>query len=154
MHDGLARHAGIWAVLGLSTEFWKTEFWRGIEVPDYQFTSRADFMTNFMEAVFGAMDPNALLVMGWKWQHGDVTRHTDGDLAKALGRITSRTMVMPIDEDMFFPVRDCAAEQALVPSSELRVLPSIAGHFGLFGFEQTYLDAVDAGLRDLLDTPV
>jgi len=56
VHDGLARHAGIWAVMGLSTEFWKTEFWRGIEVPDYQFTSRDDFMTNFMEAVFGAMD--------------------------------------------------------------------------------------------------
>lgn len=153
VHAGLARHAGIWAVMGLSTEFWKTEFWRGIQVPDYQFTSRDDFMTNFMEAVFGAMDPNALLVMGRKWQHGDVTRHTGGDLAAALGRITARTMVMPIDEDMFFPVRDCAAEQALVPDSELRVLPSVAGHFGLFGFEQTYLDAVDNGLRDLLATP-
>ena len=28
---GLRRHAGIWSVVGLSTEFWKTEFWRGIE---------------------------------------------------------------------------------------------------------------------------
>lgn len=27
---GLHRHADIWAVLGLTTEFWKTEFWRGI----------------------------------------------------------------------------------------------------------------------------
>ncbi len=150
---GLRRHAGIWALLGLSTEFWRTEFWRGIEVPDHVFSSTEDFQRNFMEAVFSAMDPNALLTMAWKWQHGDVSRHTGGDLEAALGRITARTFVMPIDEDMFFPVRDCAAEQALVPGSELRVLHSIAGHFGLFGFEQTYLDEVDAALGELLATP-
>ena len=149
---GLRRHAGIWSVVGLSTEFWKTEFWRGIEVPDYEFTSMEDFQTNFVEAVFTAMDPNALLSMGWKWQRGDVAKHTGGDLAAALGRITARTFVMPIDEDMFFPVRDGAAEQALVPGSELRVLHTVAGHFGLFGFEQTYLDEVDANLKELFAT--
>ena len=146
---GLRRHAGIWSVVGLSTEFWRTEFWRGIEVPDYQFTSMEDFQTNFVEAVFTAMDPNALLAMGWKWQRGDVAKHTGGDLAAALGRITAKTFVMPIDEDMFFPVRDCAAEQAMVPGSELRVLHTVAGHFGLFGFEQSYLDEVDGNLKEL-----
>ena len=146
---GLRRHAGIWSVVGLSTEFWRTEFWRGIEVPDYQFTSMEDFQTNFVEAVFTAMDPNALLAMGWKWQRGDVAKHTGGDLAAALGRITAKTFVMPIDEDMFFPVRDSAAEQAMVPGSELRVLHTVAGHFGLFGFEQSYLDEVDGNLNEL-----
>jgi homoserine O-acetyltransferase len=146
---GLRRHAGIWSVVGLSTQFWKTEFWRGIEVPDYRFTSTEDFQTNFVEAVFTAMDPNALLSMGWKWQRGDVAKHTAGDLAAALGRITARTFVMPIDEDMVFPVRDCAAEQAMVPGSELRVLHTVAGHFGLFGFEQSYLEEVDANLKEL-----
>lgn len=154
VHDGLARHAGIWSVMGLSTKFWKTEFWRGIVIDDVSYRSVEEFQTGFMEGVFCAMDPNALLSMGWKWQRGDVTRHTGGDLAEALGRVTAKMFVMPIDEDMFFPVRDCAAEQALVPGSELRVLPSIAGHFGLFGFEQTFLDAVDSALRDLLNAPV
>ena len=56
---------------------------------------------------FTAMDPNDLLTMAWKWQRGDVARHTGGDLAAALGRITAKTFVMPIDEDMFFPPRDC-----------------------------------------------
>jgi homoserine O-acetyltransferase len=152
VNAGLRRHAGIWSVVGLSTEFWKTEFWRGIEVPDYQFTSMEDFQTNFVEAVFTAMDPNALLAMGWKWQRGDVAKHTGGDLAAALGRITAKTFVMPIDEDMFFPVRDCAAEQALVPGSELRVLHTVTGHFGLFGFEQSYLDEVDGNLKELFAT--
>jgi homoserine O-acetyltransferase len=151
---GLRRHAGIWSVVGLSTEFWRSEFWRGIQVPDHTFTSMADFQTNFMEAVFTEMDPNALLRMGWKWQRGDVTRHTGGDLAAALGRITAKMFVMPIDEDMFFPVRDCSREQELVPGSELRVLHTVAGHFGLFGFEQSYLDEVDANLAELLATPV
>src|SRR5699024_5760582 len=30
--EGLRRHADIWAVMGLSTEFWKTEFWRNVEM--------------------------------------------------------------------------------------------------------------------------
>ncbi|MEX2291854.1 MAG: alpha/beta fold hydrolase [Mycobacteriales bacterium] len=147
---GLRRHADIWAVLGLSTQFWKTEFWRGITVGDTSFSTMEEFLEGFIEAVFSQMDPNALLTMAWKWQRGDVARNTGGDLAAALGRITAKTFVMPIDEDMFFPVRDCAAEQQLIPNSELRVLPSIAGHFGLFGFEQTYLDAVDRNLSELL----
>jgi len=150
---GLRRHAMIWSIMGLSTEFWKTEFWRGISLDgETYFKTKEEFQEGFMETVFCAMDPNDLLSMAWKWQRGDVARLTDGDLAAALGGITAKTFVMPIDEDMFFPVRDCAAEQSLIKGSELRVLPSIAGHFGLFGFEQTYLDAVDANLRELLDS--
>ena len=41
------------------------------------------------------MDRNDLLTMMWKWQRGDVARHTGGDLAAALGRITAKTFVMP-----------------------------------------------------------
>ena len=152
--DGLRRHADIWTLLGLSTEFWKTEFWRGIVIEETRFTSLQEFLDGFVRPVFLAMDPNALLTMGWKWQHGDVARHTDGDLAAALGRITATTFVMPIDEDMFFPPRDCAAEQALVANSELRTLHTVAGHWGLFGFEPSYLAEVDANLSELLATPV
>ena len=151
---GLRRHAGIWSVVGLSTEFWKTEFWRGIEVPDYQFTSMEDFQTNFVEAVFTAMDPNALLSMGWKWQRGDVAKHTGGDLAAALGRITAKTFVIPIDEDMFFPIRDHEPEQALIANSELRVVNDVLGHLGLFGIAPTWIGQIDRHLGDLLATPV
>ena len=61
---------------------------------------------------------------------------------------------MPIESDMFFPPRDCQAEQELTPGAELRVLHTIAGHFGLFGFEQSYLDEVDAHLKELLASEV
>lgn len=150
---GLGRHADIWAVLGLSTDFWKSGFWKSIPMLDGETTDDFEaFQAGFVRALFRLMDPDALLSMAWKWQRGDVARNTDGDLAAALGRITATMFVMPLDHDMFFPVADCAAEQELTPGSELRVLPSIAGHFGLFGFEQTYVDEVDRNLSELLAT--
>ena len=153
---GLARHADIWAVMGLTTDFWKIEFWRTVPAiaPGLEFSTFEEFQQNFMRFLFGLMDPNALLVMGWKWQRGDVARHAGGDLAAALARVTAKTYVMPISSDMFFPPRDCATEQVLTPNSELRILPSVAGHFGLFGWEETYVEALDANLHELLATDV
>lgn len=147
--DGLTRHAHIWAIMGFSTEFWKQEVWRALE-----FDSKEAFLEGFLEPYFTVMDPNDLLAMAWKWQRGDVARHTGGDLAAALGRITAKTFVMPIDEDMFFPPRDCKAEQALVPNSELRVVEDILGHLGLFGVAPTYMPQIDRHLADLLATQV
>jgi homoserine O-acetyltransferase len=148
VREGLARHAKLWAVMGLSTEFFKQEQWRTLG-----FTSLEDFQIGFMEAYFNPMDPNDLLRMAWKWQRGDVSRHTGGDLAAALGRIRAKTFVIPIDEDMLFPVRDCKAEQELIPNSELRVIESISGHLGLFNLEPGYMEQVDGHLGELLDSP-
>lgn len=148
--DGLKRHADIWAVMGLSTEFYQQEKWKmfGVETAE-QFTN------GFLQPLFQSLDPNSLLTMGWKWQRGDVSRHTNGDLAAALGRITAKVIVMPIDEDMFFPVRDCAAEQALIPNSELKIISSICGHFGLFGADGAeYFNQIDQHLSELLASEV
>ncbi|MCW0212006.1 MAG: alpha/beta fold hydrolase [Pseudonocardia sp.] len=145
---GLERHAGIWAVMGFSTEFWKQEVWRALD-----FDSKEAFVEGFLEPYFTAMDPNDLLCMMWKWQRGDVARHTGGDLDAALGRITARTFVMPIDEDMFFPVRDCRAEQARIKTSELRVVEDVLGHLGLFAVSPTYMPQIDQHLGDLLNSP-
>jgi homoserine O-acetyltransferase len=148
---GLRRHAMIWAVVGFSTEFWKTEAWRTIEVDGVTFSTMDEYQA-FREALYCEMDPNALLSMAWKWQRGDVTRHTGGDLRAALGSITAKTFVMPIDEDMFFPPRDCASEQALIPGAELRVLHSVTGHSALGGSDKSFLAQVDAHLLELLAT--
>lgn len=142
---GLTRHAGIWAVMGFSTEFWKQEVWRALE-----FDSKEAFLAGFLEPYFTAMDPNDLLCMAWKWQHGDVTRHTNGDLAAAMNRITAKTFVLPISEDMFFPVRDHEAEQAHIANSELRVVDDILGHLGLFGVAPTFMPQIDQHLNELL----
>ncbi|ABG99231.1 homoserine O-acetyltransferase (plasmid) [Rhodococcus jostii RHA1] len=147
--DGLIRQAHIWAIVGFSTEFWKHEGWRAME-----FDSKEAFLSGFLEPYFTAMDPNALLTQSWAWQRGDVARHTGGDLAAALGRITAKTFVMPIDEDQLFPVGDCVPEQELIKNSELRVVEDTLGHLGLFGVSPTYMPQIDRHLGDLLDIEV
>ncbi|MBA2693090.1 MAG: alpha/beta fold hydrolase [Rubrobacter sp.] len=149
VEDGLKRHAHIWGIMGFSTEFWKQEVWRALD-----FESKEAFLEGFLEPYFTVMDPNDLLCMAWKWQRGDVTRHTNGDLEAALGRITAKTYVMPINEDMFFPPRDCKAEQALIPNSEFRIVDDVLGHLGLFGVAPTYMPQIDEHLGDLLATDV
>jgi homoserine O-acetyltransferase len=147
MAGALARHARLIGLMGFSTEFWRTEHWRrlGFDSPDA-------FVEGFLVPYFAPMDPNDLLCQAWKWQHGDVGRHTDGDLAKALGRIRAKTYVMPIDTDLFFPLVDCRAEQELIAGSELRTIATISGHLGLFAFEPAFAAQVDAHLRELLET--
>jgi homoserine O-acetyltransferase/O-succinyltransferase len=147
IRGGLQRHAGLFALHVLSNEFWTGEHWRALG-----FSSPHDFVVGFLEAYFEPMDAGDLLAQAWKWQHGDVSRHTGGDLAAALGRITARTTVMPISTDKFFPPEDCAAEQALVPKSELRVIEDVHGHAALFGLTPAYHEQVDAALRELLAT--
>lgn len=142
---GLRRHAKLWGVMG-----WSTEFYQQDRPAALGFSSLEDFVTNFMDGFFGVMDPNALLCMAWKWQHGDVSRHTGGDLKAALGRIRAKTFVMPIETDMFFPPADCAAEQKLIPGSELRVIKSIDGHLALFGADAGYAPQIDRHLSELL----
>ncbi|MHA2790150.1 alpha/beta fold hydrolase [Corynebacterium sp. S7] len=148
---GLRRHADIWAVMGFSTEFWKTEFWKPF-VPEGQSWNFEEFSQNFLGSLFAQMDPNVLLTMAWKWQRGDVARNTDGDLSAALGRVQAKFFDMPISSDMFFPPADAQAEVDLCPTAELRVLDSVCGHFGLFGFEQSYFEQVDAHLNELFST--
>ena len=145
VREGLRRHAKLWAVMGWSTEFYQQGRYKALG-----FSSVDDFMTNFMNGYFGVMDPNDLLCMAWKWQRGDVSRHTGGDLKKALARITAKTFVMPVDNDMFFPPRDCAPEQKMIEGSELRVLNSIDGHLALFGADPDCTGQIDKHLRELL----
>ena len=72
--------------------------------------SKEAFLAGFLEPYFTtAMDPNDH-DSAWAWQRGDVARHTGGDLAAALSRITAKVFVLPIDLDQLFPPADCEAE--------------------------------------------
>jgi homoserine O-acetyltransferase/O-succinyltransferase len=146
---GLKRHAKLWTVMG-----WSTEFFRAGRHKALGFESVQAMVDNFMTGYFAPMDPNDLLAMAWKWQRGDVSRHTGGDLAAALKRIKAKTFVMPISHDMFFPPADCQAEQQLIPGSEFRPLASIDGHLALFGVDPQALAQIDTHLSALLATKV
>jgi homoserine O-acetyltransferase/O-succinyltransferase len=127
VYVGLRRHAQIWSVMGLCQQFYSKEAWREVG-----FTSLEDFLHRFWEAYFLPMDPNNLIWMAWKWRHGDVSRHTKGDLAAALGRIKAKTLIVPFSYDMFFPPEDCEAEQKLIPNSKFRIVDSLWAHFAMF----------------------
>jgi len=146
---GMLRHAKMWAVMG-----WSTEFFRQGRPKALGFASMEEFINNFMMAYFAPMDPNALLTMAWKWQRGDVSRHTGGDLRAALQRIKAKTFVMPISTDMFFPPADCQAEWRLIPEAEFRPIESIDGHLALFGVDANVIAQLDRHLSDLLATKV
>lgn len=142
---GLKRHAEVWSVMGLCPAFYKEEVWREVG-----FDSLDAFVTGFWEAYFAPMDPNNLIWMGWKWRHGDVSRHTDGDLAAALGRIEAKTIAVAFGNDMFFPPADVEAEVALIPDAEYRLIDSLWAHFAMFCMSEADKQAIDAVYRDLL----
>jgi len=121
---GLKNHARIFALFGASTELYKQALWKEIGID-----SMDDFLSGFWEPWFAAMDPNNLLCMLSKWHRGDVSTQCDGDLAKSLGKIKAQVSVIAFTEDMFIPVRDCKAEQQLIPGSKLIELPGLWGHF-------------------------
>jgi homoserine O-acetyltransferase/O-succinyltransferase len=148
VRGGMDRLARIVATAGWSAEFYQSERWRSV----IGMSSLDDFINGVMKAYFEPMDPNVLLAQMHKWQRADVSRHTGGDLAAALARITAKTMVMPISHDQFFPPQECAADCHLVPGAMLRVIQSPEGHMGLNGFEPEYMAQVDRNLIELLAT--
>ena len=145
VREGLLCHAKMWAVMGWSTEFFQENRHKALG-----FSSMDDFIINFMYGYFSVMDPNNLLCMAWKWQRGDVSRHTGGDLRAALVRIKARTFVMPLSSDMFFPPADCQAEWRLIPDAEFRPVQTIDGHLALFGGDSNALSQIDKHLSELL----
>lgn len=146
VRDGMDRMARIMAAHAWSPEFYQEERWRSV----LGMSSLDDFVNGVMKAYFEPMDPNVLLCEMHKWQRADVSRHAGGDLATTLGRITAKTMVMPISHDGFFPPHECAADAGFIPGARLRVIDSPEGHMGLNGFEPRYMEQVDIYLAELL----
>lgn len=146
---GLKRHAKMWTVMG-----WSTSFFAADRYKELGFESTRAFVDEFMNGYFAPMDPNNLLLMMWKWQRADVSRHTAGDLAAALNRVKAKMFIMPISSDMFFPPTDTEAEQKLVHNSEHRILQSIDGHLGLFGTDAELIKQIDQSLTELLSIKV
>jgi len=97
-------------------------------------------------------DANDLLAMLWTWQHADPSSaEHGGDLARALGAIRARTVVMPCDTDQYFTLAENRIEAALIAAAELRPLISPFGHCaGAPGRLPTETEFVERAVRDLL----
>ncbi len=142
---GLKRLAHVFAMMGLSTEFYKQQLWERLG-----FDSMHAMLEGFWEAWFKPMDPNALLIQARKWQTGNCSTHTNGNLAAALEKISAKTHVIAFEEDMFIPVRDCEYEQKMISNSKLVVIPSLMGHFSMLGLFEEDFQLINENLSSIL----
>lgn len=142
---GLKRHAAAFALMGLSSAYFREEGWRALG-----FESVQGFLQGFVQAYFAPMDPNNLISQAGKWRAGDVGRHAGGDVAAALGSITAKFFVVPFSEDLFFPPEDCKADCDALLKGEFRPIETPVGHFGMFCLRPEDAAAIDAVIAEVL----
>lgn len=63
--------------------------------------------------------------MGWKWRHGDVSRHANGNLKDALGRVKAKTYDISFANDLSFSSEHGEAEQRMIPNSEFHLVNAL-----------------------------
>jgi homoserine O-acetyltransferase/O-succinyltransferase len=97
-------------------------------------------------------DANDLLCQAAKWQKNDVasTPGMNGDLARALGSIRAKVLLMPSRTDQYFLAADVEAEGKLIPGSRLFVIPSIYGHTAGGGGDPAMAPVLDAQIKEFL----
>jgi homoserine O-acetyltransferase/O-succinyltransferase len=122
---GLRAMGRVYAGWGMSQEFYREEVWSTIG-----FSSLEDYLLRAWEWNFLRRDADNLLAMLWSWMNGDISANDLylGDLAKALGAIQAKTILMPSETDLYFRVEDNRREVEQMPNAELRPTPSIWGH--------------------------
>ncbi|WP_218626556.1 alpha/beta fold hydrolase [Pseudomonas sp. dw_358] len=143
---GLVQHARLMTLHGLSPAFFEQQHYRALG-----FNSVAAFVEGFMTPYFAPMDPNALITQLEKWRTADAGHLCNGDLPAALARITARTLVLPIQQDLYFPPAACEADARLIKGAHYQALSCPYGHLGLFAMDAQWLAQVDEALRALLD---
>ena len=146
---GLRAMARVYAGWGFSQAFYREQ----LDIKTLGFSSLEDFLVAFWEGFFLPKDANNLLTMLWTWQNGDISANDafKGDFDRALAAIKAKAFVMPGKTDLYFPPDDSEYEVSKMPNAELRVIPSIWGHFaGGPGTNPGDVDYLDAALKELL----
>lgn len=145
--EGLRRLAHVFALMGACSDFYKEEVWRRLG-----FKSQQECLENFWVAWFKPMDPNVLICMANKWKLGDSSQHANGDLTQALQRIRAKMYVIAFEKDMFVPPADAEFEQKQIKNSELKIVPSLLGHFAMLGLLEEDFKAIDDLFSELLSS--
>jgi homoserine O-acetyltransferase len=148
---GMRAFARIYAGWGLSQAF----YWHR-EYRNLGFSSLEDFLVGFWEGFWlDERDPNDLLAMLWTWEHGDVgqTPGFNGDTEAALRSIRCSLLAMPAKTDLYFPPEDEEWASRFIPNGEVRVIPTIYGHFAGLGNNPADNEFIDRALKELLDRP-
>lgn len=142
---GLKAFASIYAGWGTSEPFFRKKVFAALGQ-----RSLPEHIAGFWEPFFLRCDANNLLSQLWTWEQGDISDNPTygGDFVKALGAITARTIVLPVDNDRYFPPVDSEFEAKHIPNGELRVVASDWGHMAPMNAGD--IPAIDAALGALL----
>jgi homoserine O-acetyltransferase/O-succinyltransferase len=143
---GLRAFAAIYAGWGVSEPFFRTEAYR-----TFGATSQEEFVQYFWEPFFLKCDANNLLAQLSTWMDGDISANAvyGGDFPRALRAIRARTIILPVDNDRYFPPVDAHEEARHIPGAECRVIRSIWGHMA--AMNPADIPVIDQALRELLE---
>lgn len=111
-----------------------------------------DYLKGNWDGIYFNRDANDMLSLIATWQACDLANNPlyNGDLKAAYSAIKARSIILPGRTDLYFPVADNAAEVAMMPNAELRIIDSIWGHYAGGGRVAEDTAVIDAALRDLL----
>ncbi len=122
---GLRAMGRVYAGWAMSQAFYREGLFRTVG-----FSSLEDYLVRSWEANFLRRDAHDLLASLDTWMASDISDNDiyGGDLGRALGSITARSIIMPSRTDLYFTPEDSALETAMMPNAELRQIESIWGH--------------------------
>lgn len=117
--------ARVYAGWAMSQAFYRERLWQRIG-----FTSLEDYLVRVWEGNYLRRNAEDLLSMIETWYQSDISDNPlyQGDLAKALGAIKARAIIMPSTTDLYFTAEDSEAETRQMPNAEFRPIRSIWGH--------------------------
>lgn len=121
---GTAAFGRVYAPWALSREWFGQRCWEKMGCRDLE-----EYLERNWNGPLG--DAHDLLCLLHTWQRGDITVYfpeDEGDLAKTLGRIEARALVMPSRTDAYFRPEDNEEEVSHLRHGKFVVIPSIWGH--------------------------
>ncbi len=144
---GLRAIGRVWAGWAVSQAFYR----EGLHLSQ-GYASLEDYLVRYWEALYLARDANNLVSMVRTWQDADLSANPrfNSDYEAAMRAIEAEALIMPCRTDLYFTPEDSEFEVSLLRNGELRVIPSIWGHYAGGGRNPEDLEFVDAALRELL----
>lgn len=122
--NGLKAFARVYCGWAYSQNFFRQHMYKELGFSDIESLLR-DWEQDHLD-----WDANNLLSKIATWRSADISRHDQfgGSFESAMQAITARTIVMPCNTDLYFPVEDSRIEVSLMRDAELRVIDSDWGH--------------------------
>jgi homoserine O-acetyltransferase len=144
--NGIRAFATIYAGWGTSEPFFREEVFRPLGS-----RSTVEHVADFWEPFFLRCDANNLLSQLWTWEAGDISANPayGGNLEAALAAIKARMIIVPINNDRYFPPVDSHNEARHIPGARVQVVESAWGHMALMNPADS--PTIDAPLRELLE---